>query len=218
MFAQRANESAKVYANKPHALVASASGTSLDWQALQATLELAKPGTTRVDVIIYPYHAQMRWLFAQYGLTSLFKDWRERLVKLAHEQATKSGADIRVWDFSGFTSFHCEAVPPPKDRKTQLKWYWEGGHFKKELGDLILNQLFAPDVAIQGATAAATEEGVLTAFSGLGRAITPENLLSKVQQDEVDEARCRQDLPGLLSEIGAIAARFKPKTTLFVAK
>ncbi len=201
MFAQRANESAKVYANKPHSLIASASGTSLDWQALLATLELAKPGTTRVDVIIYPYHAQIRWLFAQYGLSSLFNDWRERLVKSAHAQAAKSGADIRVWDFSGFTPHHCEAVPPPDDRKTQLKWYWEGGHFKKELGDLVLDQLFAPDAA------------ALATLPQVGRVITPDSLAAKVQQDQVDEARCRQELPGLLTEVQGVAAKIKPKVT-----
>lgn len=200
MFAQRANESAKVYANKPHSLVATSSGTSLDWQALQATLELAKPGATRVDVIIYPYHAQIRWLFAQYGLRSLFNDWRERLVRSVHAQAAKSGTDIRVWDFSGFTPFHCEAVPLPSDRKTQLKWYWEGGHFKKELGDIVLNQLFAPN---------ATQ---LAALPQVGHIITPDNLAVKVQHDDVDEARCRQELAGLLAEVEEVAAKIKSKT------
>lgn len=198
MFAQRAQESAKVYANKPHSLTTTASETSLDWQALQATLELAKPGTTRVDVIIYPYHAQIRWLFAQYGLDSLFNDWRERLVKSAHTHAAKSGADIRVWDFSGFTPHHCEAVPPPNDRKTQLKWYWEGGHFKKELGDLVLDQLFASDAA------------ALATLPQLGRVIIPDSLPTKVQQDQMDEARCRHELPGLLAEVERAAAKFKP--------
>ncbi len=198
MFAQRATESAKVYANKPHSLATTASGTSLDWQALQATLELAKPRATRVDVIIYPYHAQVRWLFTQYGLSSLFNEWRERVVALAHAQAAKSGADIRVWDFSGFTPFHCEAVPPPADRKTQLKWYWEGGHFKKELGDLVLDQLFAADGA------------ALATLPPVGRVVTPSSLAAKVQQDQADEARCRQELPGLLAEVQSVAAKVKP--------
>ena len=199
MFAQRAQESAKVYANKPHSLTTTASGTSLDWRALQSTLELAKPGTTRIDVIIYPYHAQIRWLFAQYGLDSLFNDWRERLVKSAYAQATKSGADIRVWDFSGFTPQHCEAVPPRDDRKTQLNWYWEGGHFKKELGDLVLDQLFAPDAA------------ALAILPQVGRVVTPDSLAAKVQQDQIDEARCRRELPGLLAEVQGVAAKIKPR-------
>ena len=201
MFAQRAHESAKVYGNKPHSLATKASGTSLDWLALQATLELAKPGVTRVDVIIYPYHAQIRWLFTQYGLDSLFNDWRERLVTSVHAQAAKSGADIRVWDFSGFTPFQCEPVPPPADRKTQLRWYWEGGHFKKELGDQILNQLFAANASTQAA------------LPDIGRVITPGNLAAKVQKDQTDEARCRQELPGLLLEVERVSSNIKPKAT-----
>ena len=133
-------------------------------------------------------------------LSSVFNDWRERLVKSVHSQAAESGADIRVWDFSGFTPLHCEAVPLPGDRTTQLKWYWEGGHFKKELGDLVLNQLFAPDAATQAN------------LPQVGRVITPDSLAAKVQQDQIDEARCRQDLPGLLAEVERIAAKIKPKT------
>lgn len=139
-------------------------------------------------------------MFAQYGLDSLFNDWRERLVKSAHAQAAESGADIRVWDFSGFTPHHCEAVPPPDDRKTQLKWYWEGGHFKKELGDLVLDQLFAPDAA------------ALATLPQMGRVITPNSLAAKVQQDQIDESRCRKELPGLLAEVQGVAAKIKPKT------
>ena len=200
MFAQRAQESARVYANKPHSLVTATSGTSLDWQALQATLALVRPGATRVDVIIYPYHAQIRWLFAQYGLDGLFNQWRETLVSSVYAQSAKSGVDVRVWDFSGFTPFHCEPVPPPNDRKTQLKWYWEGGHFKKELGDLVLNQLFASDDAVQATR------------PQLGSIVTPDSLAAKVQKDLIDEARCRRELPTLLEEVERVASKIKPKT------
>ena len=32
-------------------------------------------------------------------------------------------------------------IPQEGDRKTVPRWYWEGGHFKKQLGDLLLERL-----------------------------------------------------------------------------
>lgn len=191
MFAQRAQESAKTYASKPRSLVTAASGTSVDWQALEATLLQAKPGATRVDVVIYPYHAQMRWLFAAFGLDGLFDDWRQDLVKRVDKISKSQNLDVRVWDFSGFTSFHCEPIPAPSDRKTALKWYWEGGHFKKELGDHMLNQLF--DVA--------------DGLPPLGIQVTPGTLPAKKTQDQLDETRCRSELPTVLAGVQSIKAK-----------
>jgi hypothetical protein len=47
-----------------------------------------------------------------------------------------------LWDFSSFVPYADERVPPPGDVASELRWYWEAGHFKKSLGDLLLARLF----------------------------------------------------------------------------
>jgi len=34
-------------------------------------------------------------------------------------------------------------VPPPGDTRTEMRWYWEAGHFKKSLGEIMLATMFA---------------------------------------------------------------------------
>ena len=46
-----------------------------------------------------------------------------------------------MWDFSGVAPETLEAIPAKGDRKTQLTHYWEAGHFKKELGNLVIDRL-----------------------------------------------------------------------------
>jgi hypothetical protein len=36
-----------------------------------------------------------------------------------------------------------EAIPGKNDRQSKMQWYWEAGHFKRELGNLILDRIFA---------------------------------------------------------------------------
>jgi hypothetical protein len=35
-----------------------------------------------------------------------------------------------------------EEIPAPGDRTTRMTYYWEGGHFKKALGDRMIERLF----------------------------------------------------------------------------
>lgn len=191
MFTQRAQESAKAYAAKPLALEVTRTGTSSDWEALKKLLAVARPGLTEVDIVIYPYHAQLRWLFAEYGLEDLFQQWRERLLHTVETENATRGLTARVWDFSGFTAIHCEPIPPPDDRRTELNWYWEGGHFKKELGDRMLNQLLL-DVADEQ--------------KPFGVLLDSQTLAAKVLRDRDDELRCRNEIPTVLESARSIAA------------
>ena len=48
--------------------------------------------------------------------------------------------DVELWDFTGFSPYTAEQVPRPGDTRTELQWYWEAGHFKKSLGDLLARE------------------------------------------------------------------------------
>ena len=55
------------------------------------------------------------------------------------------GAVVQLVDFSDYDSASEERVPPPSDRRTQLQWYWEPGHFKSALGDRLIAQMLGED-------------------------------------------------------------------------
>jgi len=62
---------------------------------------------------------------------------------LTYEEATASGSarPFLLWDFSGCHSVTIEDVPASGDLRSEMRWYWEAGHFKKELGDLVLDKV-----------------------------------------------------------------------------
>ena len=47
-----------------------------------------------------------------------------------------------IWDFSNYNSYNAEPVPEKGDLDTKMQWYWESSHYKKELGNLMLDRIF----------------------------------------------------------------------------
>lgn len=74
------------------------------------------------------------------GMGQLFADWKRIVVGIA-EKSSDRGGKVQVWDFSGVGPETLEPIPVRGDRKTHLIHYWEAGHFKKELGDLVIDRL-----------------------------------------------------------------------------
>jgi len=62
----------------------------------------------------------------------------------------------RLRDFSGYHRYSTETIPKDEDNRIVMKWYWEAGHFKRELGERILHRVFGggdPHFGVQLTTA-----------------------------------------------------------------
>lgn len=140
IFRQRAQESAATLRKKSTSAL-----SPEDFVALHRVLLTAADSNADVRLVIYPYHAQMLALFEAAGLWPLFEQWKARLVdEIANMKQSHPSARITLVDFSGFGPYNCERIPRADERALSTQWYWEAGHFKKELGDIVLSRLMAP--------------------------------------------------------------------------
>jgi len=89
-----------------------------------------------VVLFIPPYHAQYLELIRREGFWPGFEKWKIALSHLASKDR------VRLLDFTGYSSFTTEPVPPANDRRTVMRWYWEAGHFKNALGDRVISRIF----------------------------------------------------------------------------
>jgi hypothetical protein len=140
LFRQRAEENARKWLRKPHRLLPLKGGISADQQDVEAVVDLATAAGSKVHLVIYPYHAQFRLILERLGLGELFADWKRMVVAIADRHGGGPGR-VQVWDFSGIAPETLEAIPPAGDRRTHLRYYWEGGHFKKALGDRVIARI-----------------------------------------------------------------------------
>ncbi|MBA5603900.1 hypothetical protein H3H36_00795 [Duganella sp. FT3S] len=147
---------------------------------------LAAPGAD-IKLVIYPYHAQVLLLFEETGLWPWFEAWKAILAEeVAAARARHPGAHILLADFSGFGARQCEAVPP-SGSPAATQWYWEGGHFKKALGDQLLHAL-------------ASGQG----YQDLGMVLDTATLEANRVRIAQERAACLAARPGLLREVRAI--------------
>jgi len=146
IFQQKARDNAKAVLKKPHNLFVAGTDSSESIGRLRALLDTMAQDRTDVHLIIYPYHAQLMAMFEDAGLLGTMDEWKRMLVREADAaRARHPDAHISVWDFSGYGDMRCERIPAPGDTRSVTRWYWEAGHFKSTLGDLMLQRILGGD-------------------------------------------------------------------------
>ncbi|HAT33976.1 MAG TPA: hypothetical protein DCW29_24970, partial [Janthinobacterium sp.] len=189
IFQQRAEENAKSYAGKPRGLVFAQTGSSPEWQELRGIFAALPAGATELDLVIYPYHAQILAMFEQVGLWPVFEQWKGLLAaeveaaRRAHPQAR-----ITLWDFSGYSPYQCETIPAKGDTRRSTRWYWEAGHFKPALGDIMLERMLERPLAADGP----------------GFALTPSTLAQNRRRIGAERAACERAYPQLFADVARL--------------
>ncbi|MEM9253820.1 MAG: hypothetical protein AAGA91_00150 [Pseudomonadota bacterium] len=104
-------------------------------------LSLMRSQGVTVYVFINPFH-QLYWdMLERYDLTPLYDDWLKTLSDIL---ATYADANLQWWDFSRVEPYVSEPVPAPGVRSGPLQWFWEPAHYRRELGDRMLESMLGP--------------------------------------------------------------------------
>lgn len=99
---------------------------------------------THLIVLISPSHAREWSAIWAAGRWPQVEQWKRDLLTIIAEDAARHPwkEPFALWDFSGYNSITTEEVPQAGDTMTQMRWYWEASHYKKEVGDMMLARLF----------------------------------------------------------------------------
>jgi hypothetical protein len=197
LFRQRAQENTRIFFRK-----AKGSLSQADFDHLHAILDLAAESGSDVTLVIYPYHAQILALFEKTGLALAFEEWKELLIhEVSAARQRHPGARIALFDFSGYNSYNCEKIPAKGDRMSATRWYWEAGHFKKQLGDIILESIFSGP---------ANPELIPHDGSGtpekFGFRLEESSRILNIQRIRLERLECVRYYPELFAEVAALVA------------
>jgi hypothetical protein len=108
----------------------------------QALIALCRSANIRLVVYIHPYHAHMLESYRIAGFWPLFEAWKRALVKILSADASKHSGSIpyALWDFSGYSDITTERVPAASELGKSMRWYWEAGHYRREVGERIISR------------------------------------------------------------------------------
>lgn len=189
IFQQRAQENAKNLMSRPRSLQLAGGADSDSTLRLRAMLDRMAQDGTEVQLVVYPYHAQLLAMFDEAGLHGLMEEWKRLLVQEADRVRVRHpAARIGVWDFSGYGPYQCERIPAAGDRRSTTQWYWEGGHFKATLGERMLDRLFGGQ-------------------EDFGFALTANSLARNAERVAAERAQCASVYPELFAGARTLIAR-----------
>ncbi|VAV92396.1 hypothetical protein MNBD_ALPHA01-584 [hydrothermal vent metagenome] len=112
---------------------------SPDFNKLQFLLDYLQDKGIETKVFINPYHMQYLEIIENSGLSEEFAIWKKQLVRIVAN--TGKDGKITLWNFSDPDNYITE--PMLNAGQIPLKWFWEPAHYRKELGNLMINTLFA---------------------------------------------------------------------------
>jgi hypothetical protein len=114
------------------------------FQYLRQILETSKESEADVWLFIQPTHVYLLEVLKTLGMMEEYEKWRHRLVDLVESVNKKYPKSLKfsLWDFSGYNTVTMDEVPPAEEIKRPMDWYYDVGHFKKSLGDLIQDRIF----------------------------------------------------------------------------
>ncbi len=116
-------------------------GDNLQLDALAGIVRFCAERGIRLFIFTNPLHAETLDYALADGHT--YRQWMTAVLACVEANAGGSSAPPEVWDFCGFNPITAEPFPKPGDTESQMRYYWEISHFRKEVGDMMLAAMLA---------------------------------------------------------------------------
>jgi len=140
LFAQKDSFEAKRL-DKLAPIMAGWHGTLPDMDAVASIIAFARTHGIKLTLVIAPHHVDALELYWRAGLWPRVEQLKAELAAMVAAQ----GGAVTLWDFLDYSSFNTEPVPTAGDRRTPTSWFWEPTHFKKQLGEVMIQRMFGTD-------------------------------------------------------------------------
>ncbi len=160
-----------------------------NWDIYKKIIQFAHKNKIDLRMAISPVHARQIEMFYYMDIWPIFEEWKEKLVNINKNIADDFKMPIfPFFDFTGYNKYTVEDLPDIGDKKTKMRWYWESSHYKKELGDLVLNKVL-------------NQRYSENENSNFGFKITSENMIINLRRIREGRKRWREQRPNDVAEI-----------------
>lgn len=107
---------------------------------LEILLAEASDAGIRLIAYIHPFHAEFLQSIELSGRGPGYREWKLSVSALFARYARPGW---RLWDFGVHAPETIEPFPPAGDRQVRLRFWWEPGHYKAALGEVLLARMLA---------------------------------------------------------------------------
>jgi hypothetical protein len=190
LFVQRDQENARMRMNGSKTIRYANGQLSDCFAELDRLLANAQAHGQVVYLATYPYHARLLELLVNAGLWQAFEEWKVVLTELVASRR-QGGLKVQLRDFAAYHTYATEPIPGPDQTKPVPQWYWESGHFRRELGARMLDVMF----------------GKQPADELFGAELVPDSLAKHMDSVRASRLRFAKAQPQVVAEMETLAKR-----------
>lgn len=114
---------------------------SLELEGVKRAIEAAAERDISLTLLINPYHVSYLETIRETGYWDAFEDFKRSLNGVVQRHGE---GKVALWDFALYSPYTVTPIPGPMDGDI-LRWFWEPAHYRAELGDVMLAQMFGRD-------------------------------------------------------------------------
>ena len=105
-------------------------------------MQMAYQQDIQFNIFFSPVHARLYETNCLIGLMPAIENTKRAIVEIVEVVAERLGkTPYPVWDFTGYNSITTEALPVLGDTTSLMEWYWEGSHYTRATGALMLDKM-----------------------------------------------------------------------------
>ncbi len=207
LFRQRDFENMKFYLTGSWSIHTQSLEPSRAMTSLKAILKLCRDRNISLYLYIHPVHAHLNETIRIAGLWPMFEQWKREVVMLVESEnrAHPNEPNARLWDFSGYNPVTTEPVPN-RNNRDPMQWYWEAGHYKSSVGDLVLRRILSGTLPPQ---LRGTE---------FGAPLSSDNLEQHLNRIRVNGRLYRENMPTPVNQLLRMAERIKAHSVVRVRR
>ena len=136
-------DTARQFASSPKTIRTRDGVLAPNFHRLQKLLDVSRENKIRVTLVILPFHIKRALMLRTHGLWTAFQDWKKTLVEIVDTANLGSSPYVELWDFSRPSADTTHSIP--FEIGTDKGFFWEPGHFKSDLGNVMLDAIFKKD-------------------------------------------------------------------------
>lgn len=142
LFEQKIGETLQQYRQPRLLLGQIADGPIGEMAQVQALIRFGGQHRMRLILAVQPSHVARLELLDHMGYWADYERWKLALVMAVDQSGAAPGA-ISLWDFGGYEQPVREEIPYGAARKRPLQWFWDPVHYRKALGDLMIDTMLS---------------------------------------------------------------------------
>lgn len=112
---------------------------SVELEAIKRAVQLSVEKNIQLTIFINPYHYTYLETIHKTGYWSAFEHFKKSLKNIMNQYGK---GKVKLWDFALYSKYTVSPVPRKNIDTVPFQWFWEPAHYKAELGDVMLADIF----------------------------------------------------------------------------